>query len=485
MMKSVLYLRNCLPDTRGMEEMAGTAHTIRRGFIMNYIEIPKHAEYILKRLHENGFEAFVVGGCVRDSVLGRTPGDWDITTSASPSEVKKLFDRTIDTGIEHGTVTVMMEKEGYEVTTYRIDGVYEDARHPKQVTFTSNLTEDLKRRDFTINAMAYSHETGIVDEFGGMKDLQEKKIRCVGVAKERFGEDALRMMRAVRFAAQLGFELTEDVKNAIREMAEDLDRISAERIQVELVKTVMSPNPHWFRLMFETGITSVIMPEFDRIMVQEQNNPHHCYTTGIHTLIAMQNIPADRVLRLTMLFHDIGKPEVFTTDETGRAHFKKHAFVSVKIAHRIMKKLKFDNDTIYSVCNLVQNHSRYPKLNGWDVRRCAYEIGPDMFDQFLLVKRADIKAQHPEVIEQKLNYLKEVAHIWEDIKANGDCLSLKDMQLTGADLIEDGMKPGPQIGVVLQGLLSQVLQDPGLNQREVLLELSRILREKAAEDAEG
>ena len=437
---------------------------------MTYIEMPEKVERILQVLHENGYEAYAVGGCVRDSVLGRIPSDWDVTTSASPLQVKELFTRTIDTGIQHGTVTVMDGKDGFEVTTYRIDGVYEDCRHPKEVIFTSNLTEDLKRRDFTINAMAYSHESGIVDEFGGLEDLKNGVIRCVGNPRDRFSEDALRMMRAVRFAAQLGFELSEDVKEAIREMADALDFVSAERIQVELVKLITSPNPHWFRLAYECGITSVIMPEFDRIMVQRQHNPHHAYTTGGHTLLALQNIPNDKVLRLTMLFHDMGKPDVFTTDENGKDHFRGHAAYSEKVARKILKRLKFDNDTLNAVCTLVKNHSWYPELSGKGVRFCAYQIGPELFEQFLKVKRADILAHHPQVIEQKLNYLDEVIHIWEDVKLHQDCLSLKELAVTGKDLIAMGMQPGPGLGQVLQKLLEDVLEFPEHNTREYLLE---------------
>lgn len=437
---------------------------------MTYIEMPEKVERILQVLHENGYEAYAVGGCVRDSVLGRCPSDWDVTTSASPLQVKELFPRTIDTGIQHGTVTVMDGKDGFEVTTYRIDGVYEDCRHPKEVIFTSNLTEDLKRRDFTINAMAYSHESGIVDEFGGLEDLKNGVIRCVGNPRDRFSEDALRMMRAVRFAAQLGFELSEDVKEAIREMADALDFVSAERIQVELVKLITSPNPHWFRLAYECGITSVIMPEFDRIMVQRQHNPHHAYTTGGHTLLALQNIPNDKVLRLTMLFHDMGKPDVFTTDENGKDHFRGHAAYSEKVARKILKRLKFDNDTLNAVCTLVKNHSWYPELSGKGVRFCAYQIGPELFEQFLKVKRADILAHHPQVIEQKLNYLDEVIHIWEDVKLHQDCLSLKELAVTGKDLIAMGMQPGPGLGQVLQKLLEDVLEFPEHNTREYLLE---------------
>lgn len=441
-----------------------------------YIRIPERAERILQVLHENGFEAYVVGGCVRDSVIGREPEDWDVTTSASPWQVKELFSKTIDTGIAHGTVTVMLEGEAFEVTTYRIDGDYEDCRHPKGVTFTSSLTEDLRRRDFTINAMAYSPECGLVDEFGGLDDLRSGVIRCVGDPRERFSEDALRMMRAVRFAAQLKFKVDEDTQAAIREMAGNLAHISAERIQTELVKLLVSPNPHWMRLAYECGITEVIMPEFDRIMSQRQNNPHHAYTTGEHTLLALRSIPADRMLRLTMLFHDMGKPEVFTTDENGRDHFRGHAACSEKIAGRIMKRLKFDNETQRVVCNLVRNHSWYPGLTGAEVRLCAYQMGPELFDDFLVVKHADIMAHHPDVIPEKLWYLEQVKQIWAEIRQRGDCLSLRELRLNGRDLIADGMRPGPEVGELLQALLMEVLAVPERNAREFLLTRSREMR---------
>ncbi|MCD7882677.1 MAG: CCA tRNA nucleotidyltransferase [Lachnospiraceae bacterium] len=441
---------------------------------MIWIEIPPKAARILTILQENGFEAYVVGGCVRDSLLGRKPQDWDITTSASPEQVKQLFGRTIDTGIQHGTVTVMDEKDGFEVTTYRVDGVYEDGRHPKQVTFTASLREDLMRRDFTINAMAYSPSDGLVDLFNGVDDLRTAQIRCVGDPKERFGEDALRMLRAVRFAAQLGFSVTEDVLAAIRELSGTLRKVSAERIQAELIKLLVSPRPDWLRLAYECGITSVVMPEFDRIMEQRQNNPHHAYTAGEHTLVAMKNIPADRVLRLTMLFHDMGKPQVFETDEKGIDHFHGHAAYSEVIARQIMRRLKLDNETLHAVCTLVGNHSRYPKLNAFDVRKTAYELGgPEVFERFLLVKRADVLAQHPDVIAQKMDYLKALEHIWRDIKLHQDPLSMKDLALSGDDLIADGRKPGPAMGEILQALFMEVLEFPERNKKEYLLSRSR------------
>ncbi|MCD8348621.1 MAG: HD domain-containing protein [Lachnospiraceae bacterium] len=443
---------------------------------MTAIEIPPKAERILRVLHENGYEAYVVGGCVRDSLLGRKPEDWDITTSASPAQVKQLFPRTIDTGIQHGTVTVMDEKEGFEVTTYRIDGSYEDGRHPKQVTFTSRLEEDLKRRDFTINAMAFSPESGLVDLFGGLRDLRAGVIQCVGNPAERFGEDALRMMRAVRLAAQLGFTVSDGARGAMRELSPTLAKVSAERIQAELVKMVTAPKPHFLRLAYECGLTAVFMPEFDRIMMQRQHNPHHAYTTGEHTLVAMQNIAADKVLRLTMLFHDMGKPEVFETDEQGIDHFHGHAAHSEVIARKIMRRLKFDNETTDKVCILVRNHSRYPKLNAFDVRRTAYEIGgSELFEQFLQVKRSDVLAQHPDVIEQKLDYLKEVEHIWLDVKLHGDCLSMKELAISGSDLLADGRKPGPALGTLLRELLYDVLEFPEHNNKSYLLARSREL----------
>ena len=270
------------------------------------IELPERVKEILDTIMEAGYEAYAVGGCIRDSILGRKPNDWDITTSASPYEIKELFRRTVDTGIQHGTVTVMMDKEGFEVTTYRIDGDYKDGRHPSEVTFTASLKEDLRRRDFTINAMAYNEQNGLVDIFGGMQDIADGVIRCVGEPRERFSEDALRIMRAVRFSAQLGYQIEEKTKAAIEELAPTLKKISAERIQVELVKLVTSKHPEELLTAYETGITSVILPEFDLCMETEQHNPHHLYNVGMHTIHAMEVIPADKVLRLVSRYGEAG-----------------------------------------------------------------------------------------------------------------------------------------------------------------------------------
>ena len=261
------------------------------------IRLPEKVSAIIRELKNAGYDAYAVGGCVRDSVLGRTPQDWDITTSARPQQVKEVFGHTIDTGIQHGTVTVMLEHEGFEVTTYRIDGEYEDARHPKNVEFTSELREDLKRRDFTINAMAYSDTKGLVDLYGGRADLEEGIIRCVGNASERFDEDALRILRALRFQAQLGFQIEEETKAAIRRQARFLKDISAERIRVELDKLLVSDHPEVLADAYKLGVTEVILPEFDTMMETPQNNPHHKYNVGMHTIEALKHIEPDSILR--------------------------------------------------------------------------------------------------------------------------------------------------------------------------------------------
>mgnify|MGYP002510146439 FL=1 len=436
------------------------------------IKLPDKVSKIIDRLTAAGYEAYAVGGCVRDSVLGREPNDWDITTSAKPMEVKQLFPRTIDTGIKHGTVTVMLDKQGFEVTTYRIDGDYEDGRHPKQVTFTACLEEDLKRRDFTINAMAYNEQTGLVDIFGGMQDIQRNVVRCVGDAQERFTEDALRMLRAVRFSAQLGYQIEEGTKKAIRSMAPNLKLISAERIQAELVKLVISPHPDYLRTAYETGITAQILPEFDLCMNTAQNNPHHCYNVGEHILHAMQEIEADKVLRLGMLFHDIGKPQTLTIDEAGIIHNKGHADAGERIAKDVLRRLKFDNDTLEKVVKLVRYHDQEIGLTASGVRRAVNRIGEDIFPMLFAVRYADIQAQSNYMREEKLEKLAQLRELYDGICRRQECISLKELAVTGSDLIALGMPPGREIGELLKELLDLVLENPHKNTRDELLRIS-------------
>ncbi len=440
------------------------------------ILLPEKVKYIIDTIQSAGFEAYAVGGCIRDSILKREPDDWDITTSAKPEEIKALFKRTIDTGIQHGTVTVMLEKEGFEVTTYRVDGQYEDGRHPKEVSFTASLTEDLKRRDFTINAMAYNERDGLVDIFGGMEDLEKGVIRCVGNPMERFGEDALRMMRAVRFSAQLGYTIEENTKKAIKELAPTLHLISAERILVEMTKLLLSPNPDYLRIAYDIGVTNVFFPEWDRAMETPQNHPHHCYSVGEHILHSLMEVPPDKVLRFAMLFHDIAKPMTMEIDDKGVTHFYGHAKIGEEMSCTILKRFRMDNDTINKVSRLVLYHDY---INGVTpdkkiVRRAVNKIGADLFPSLLLVSRADILAQSSYMRKEKLENLKAWEDCYQEIVQAGECISLKDLAINGKDLINAGLKPGKELGSILDSLLSEVLENPGKNTRDYLL--SRALK---------
>ena len=439
------------------------------------IQLPEKVRQILTTLQENGYEAYAVGGCVRDSILGREPGDWDITTSAFPLQTKELFERTFDTGIEHGTITVLLEGEGFEVTTYRIDGKYEDSRHPKEVTFTRSLTEDLKRRDFTINAMAYNEEQGLVDIFGGIEDLKRHKIRCVGNAVERFTEDALRIMRAIRFSGQLGFEIEEDTRRAITLLAPNLKNISAERIQTELVKLVVSPHPELLREAYRLGITKVILPEFDRMMETKQETPHHNANVGEHTIRAMLGVEPDKILRLTMLLHDSGKPDKKTMDEKNVAHFKGHAKVSTVIAKEVLTRLKFDNDTLRKVTKLVEYHDYRMAAEPKNVRRAMNRISEELFPYYMKVRRADVLAQSEYKRKDKIQNLDEIEQLYAQIVKEGQCVSLKKLAVTGKDLIGIGIKPGPVIGVVLDQLLQIVIEEPKKNDKDFLLKTAKEL----------
>ena len=432
------------------------------------IQLPEKVKVVIQTLEAAGYEAYAVGGCVRDSVLGRIPADWDITTSALPEQVKELFHRTIDTGIEHGTVTVMMDKEGFEVTTYRVDGEYRDHRHPEQVNFTGELKEDLRRRDFTINAMAYNDRCGMVDAFGGIEDLKHGVIRCVGVARERFEEDALRILRAVRFAAQLGFEIEKETADAARALAGNLKDISAERIQTELVKLLVSPHPEMLRTAYELGITRVVLPEFDVMMETPQHHPHHMYSVGEHTLKALEFTDPEKVLRLSVLFHDFGKPQTRTTVD-GVDHFHGHANVSAQETVRIMRRLKFDNATMDQVKRMVLYHDARPQPDERQIRRLLHRAGEDIFPGLFQVMGADILAQSEYRKMEKLVNLERVHQVYDEILKRKDCISLKNLQVTGKDLIAAGMKPGKKIGEILNQMLEDVLETPEHNEREYLL----------------
>lgn len=441
------------------------------------INIPKQAVKIIDVLEQAGFEAYVVGGCVRDSLLQKEPKDWDITTSAKPEQVKALFSRTIDTGIEHGTVTVMMDKVGYEVTTYREDGEYKDHRRPMGVTFTSSLEDDLKRRDFTINAMAYNETEGLVDLFGGKEDLEHGILRCVGEARDRFDEDALRILRALRFSAQLNFELEEKTKEAMKEKCGFLRDISAERIQVELTKLLVSNHPEKLITGYELGITNVVLPEFDAMMQTEQNHPYHCYNVGLHTIEVVKNIEPEPILRWAALLHDVAKPVCRVQDEVGMDHFYGHGVQGEKMAAEVIKRMKLDNHTLHDVCVLVKHHDdRFSSpVQKSSVKRKLNKIGADLFEDLLKLNKADSLGQDPETFKEKEAYIEEVRRVFEEVMKEKECFSLKDLNVSGADLIKAGIKPGKGMGEILMYLLEVVIESPEKNQKELLLELAMSL----------
>ena len=374
---------------------------------------------ILDTLHTHGYEAYAVGGCVRDTLLGRLPDDWDITTSARPEEVKELFRRTVDTGLQHGTVTVLLGEEGFEVTTYRIDGEYTDHRHPAEVAYASQLSEDLMRRDFTINAMAYNEQTGLVDLFDGIADIHRKVIRCVGEPMERFTEDALRIMRAVRFSAQLGFSIEEKTWAALKELAPTLVHVSQERIQVELVKLLVSSHPHYVKNLQDAGILAVILPELGEV---RQDRLKH-----------LQVLPADKKLRLAALLLPLGD----------------------KKAKAVLRRLKFDNDTISTVGRLIRWYDRDFEPGLLDMRHGLNEIGDDLMEQLLQFQ----EYRHP--VEEARKSFSEVVRL-------GQCYQLKQLALTGNDLIDMGIKPGRQIGEYLHACLELVLDEPDKNEKAYL-----------------
>lgn len=444
------------------------------------INIPKPVRMIIGLLEQNGYEAFAVGGCVRDTILGRKPQDWDITTSALPHQVKEIFHRTIDTGIQHGTVTVMLKGVGYEVTTYRIDGEYNDSRHPDSVEFTADLIEDLKRRDFTINAMAYNPTVGLVDAFDGMGDIERKVIKCVGLAKERFTEDALRILRAVRFSAQLGFDIEEQTMTAIKKLAPTLENISAERIHVELEKLIMSNHPDKLITAYETGITKVVLPEFDRMMECPQNTPYHMYNVGEHTIKVMENVPATKEMRWAALLHDVGKPDSITYDKKDphRMHFYGHAHVGAGMVAPILRRLKLDNKTIKFVTRLVECHDDRPASKGMEpinIRKSVHKIGKDIYEQYLQLVYADFQGKSTYGKEKGYDGYLYTKEQYRYIVENNICTSKEELEISGKDLIAAGCDTGSIIGDILKELLRRVIEDPELNHKEKLLDIAKTM----------
>ncbi|WP_054742092.1 CCA tRNA nucleotidyltransferase [Cellulosilyticum ruminicola] len=434
-------------------------------------KIPQDALEIIRCIEDAGYEAYIVGGCVRDLLMQREPNDWDITTSAKPEEIKKVFKRTYDTGIKHGTVTVILNKEHFEVTTYRIESDYKDFRHPENVSFVEDIALDLSRRDFTMNAIAYHPERGFVDPYEGMKDIQRGCIRSVRNAVERFTEDALRILRAVRFAAQLGFEIEDETIEGICECRDLLRHISKERIRDEFLKICISPRPEYINKLHELDLLEYIIPEFIPTYEVPQNNPHHIYNVAQHTIVAMQNSMSDVILRLTLLLHDIGKVSTRTTDAKGIDHFFNHPVKSAEIAKHVLRDLKMDNNSIKSISLLILFHDYYIKhqMDKVLVKNILTQIGPELFDLLLLVQESDVKAQNLEMLTPKLEGIKLQRKIKDEIIINNEPYNKAMLAITGQDLIESGIPRGKAIGDLLDKVLEKVIKNPEENERELLI----------------
>ena len=434
------------------------------------IRMPLGARTIINTLWSKGFEAYLVGGCVRDSFRDVYPKDWDICTNARPEKVKRCLEdyRIFDTGIKHGTVTVVVYGEPYEVTTYRVDGKYTDHRHPDSVSFTASLEEDLARRDFTINAMAYSELTGLIDPFGGLEDVNSRFIRCVGDADKRFEEDPLRILRAMRFSSVLGFIIEEETSLAMSRNKKKLDYVSKERIRDELCKMLMGEHAlevlyHFFDIVFH------ILPEMRPCYGFAQNNPYHTYTIYGHILHAVDAYKGnDLTVRLALLLHDIGKPNCYTEDEKG-GHFKGHAPVSRDIAEQILDRLKFDNQTKHDVLELVLFHDAEIKATPRVVRKWLNRIGEKQFNRLLDVRRADIKAHAPGTQYDRLDECVKVKLLTEDIIEQRQCFSLKDLKINGDDIINMGVLEGKEVGDILKYLLDEVIEGNIPNKHHMLM----------------
>lgn len=438
------------------------------------MDMPKNVDTAINLLQSAGFEAYAVGGCVRDSLLGKTPNDWDITTAAKPEDMKSVFINfhCIDTGIKHGTVTVVIDGEPLEITTFRLDGEYEDNRHPKSVTFTSNLGADLGRRDFTVNAMAYSKMTGTVDLFGGQNDLKNKIIRCVGDLDRRFNEDALRILRALRFASALDFEIEEKTAQSLLKNRALLGNISEERIAKELLKLVCGKGAKRILTDF-APVLFEILPELQPMYKNSHDNPHHCYDIYEHTLIAVESIDPEPTLRFAMLLHDCGKPAVKKFDENGVAHFYGHQRISAEISAQILARLKVSNKFRDEILFLVSNHDRWELYESTEkMPRYLSKFGLDGVLKLLKVMRADVLAQSPEY-RYRLDQIADAEEIAKNLAAQKPCLSLSELQINGRTLMDIGIPQGRKLGAVLAQLLDEVIDGVTKNTQEALTTRAR------------
>ena len=427
------------------------------------------ARHILTVLSQNGYEAHAVGGCVRDMLLGKIPHDYDICTSALPEQILKCFSdhKTLTVGMKHGTITVLYKSVPYEITTYRTDGTYSDNRHPDKVQFVRSLYEDLARRDFTVNAIAYNPTDGLTDFFGGQADLQNKTVRCVGSPDQRFFEDALRILRALRFASVLGFSLDEQTARSIHKNKHLLQNIAAERLRDELTKLLCGKNVKNILTEY-ADVFCEIIPEIALCIGFAQDNPHHCYDVWTHIVHTVDNVQPEPLLRVTMLLHDISKPQCRTTDKVGIGHFKGHCAEGAKTAEKILRRLRFDTKTIHTVTTLILHHDERPK-DLPSLRRLTAAVGKENMPLLIAVQRADAHGKTPSTISGQLAYIQGLADSYNEILSRNDCLTLSDLAVKGDDLLALGIPSGKEIGNILNTLLSAVIDGKLPNDKQTLL----------------
>ena len=438
--------------------------------------LPYNARLIIDRLQQNGYSCYAVGGCVRDSILGREPADWDFTTSARPEEIEKVFSdcRTLNFGKQFGTIGIILDNEQYEVTTYRMDGAYSDSRHPDEISFTSSLHDDLSRRDFTVNAMAYNDTDGLIDYFDGQKDLQYKVIRCVGIATNRFAEDALRILRALRFASTLGFSIEATTSAAILSGRKMLSAIASERITEELLKLLGGEKVD-FILRRYRSVFAVFIPELVGTFDFDQNSKHHNRDVYRHTVAAVRNIEPDPLLRMTMLFHDIGKPLTRTTDKHGVSHYQNHPMLGAAMTEEILRRLCLPRRFIEEVTTLIRYHDARVKPDAVQIKQLLGTLGVDTVRRLYKVQRADILAQSMYQREEKLANLAAVEEETERILSSGECFNLRMLNINGSDLLHIGITSGEQIGKTLEALLNMVINGELNNDKPSLIAAAKAI----------
>ena len=434
------------------------------------IKLPSEVKMLIDRLRGGGYDCYAVGGCVRDSLRGLQPHDWDLTTSAEPEEIERIFAdfKTVDIGKKYGTIAVLVDGELYEITTYRVDGEYTDSRHPDEVSFSDRLRDDLARRDFTVNAMAYNDEKGLVDLYGGQRDLSYGVIRCVGDPTERFREDALRILRALRFASVLGFTIEPETSEAILRQRGLLSSIASERIRDELLKLLCGDKAD-FILRRYRSVIAVFIPELKGTFDFEQNSRHHNRDVYRHTAAAVRNVEPEPLLRVTMLFHDIAKPLARTTDRHGICHYRNHPKLGAAMTREILRRLCMPNAFIDEVCTMIRYHDERFKPDPVMLKGYLKLLGADMMQKLMLVQRADILAQSMYLRDEKLNNLAATSDELNRIITSGECYSLRQLAVSGADLLHLGCSSGIRIGQTLDMLLDKVIAGELPNDKDALL----------------